>query len=381
MFTAEDHLHMSRALQLAALGMRTTSPNPRVGCVIVNQGRIVGEGWHVAAGTPHAEPHALAQAGELARGATAYVTLEPCSHHGRTPPCADALVGAGLARVVVATTDPNPLVAGQGMARLRAAGILAESGLMEAEALALNRGFMSRMTRGRPWITVKLGMSLDGKTALDDGRSQWITGPAARRDVMRLRAESCAILTGSGTVMADDPQLTVRGIDPLLPPADCMSPAAALMREQPPRRPLRAVVDSRLATSPVRTIYLNGGVRLYTCVSEGARHAPYIGHGNLVRVVPALNGRVDLPAIVADLGLQGCNNLLVEAGMGLAGAVLRAGLLDELVCYVAPAIIGHQALGAFNLPPLASLDDKVRLAWHDVRPVGDDLRLTLRPVR
>lgn len=361
MFSATDHLHMSHALRLAALGLNTTTPNPRVGCVIVRDGTVVGEGWHEKAGTPHAEVHALQQAGEAARGATAYVTLEPCSHHGRTPPCADALVRTGVARVAAAMVDPNPLVAGQGIARLRAAGIDAGAGLLEAEALELNKGFVSRMRRGRPWVTVKLGMSLDGKTALDSGQSQWITGPDARRDVQRLRARSCAVVTGSGTVRVDNPRLTVRDL-----------PAS--------RQPHRVVVDGALVTSPTAMLYRDGGTLIATTVADVARHAPFLASGNEIATLAGADGRVDLAALLARLAGQGVNEVMVEAGAGLAGAFLASGLVDEIVCYVAPCVVGHHARGLFDLPALADLADKVALRWHDVRQVGTDLCLTLRPV-
>ena len=281
--TADDHRWMARALELAERGLFTTTPNPRVGCVIVRDGRCVGEGWHVRAGEPHAEVHALAMAGEAARGATAYVTLEPCSHHGRTPPCAEALVRAGVGRVVAAMEDPNPLVAGRGLARLREAGIATLSGVLEAEARELNLGFVSRMTRGRPWLRLKAAATLDGKTALENGVSQWITGDDARRDAHRWRARSCAVLTGIGTVRDDDPQLNVRAI-----PTD--------------RQPLRIVVDARLDT-PLNAKLLDGGpVLIAGAIDDPARIAALRHRGADVVILPNQGGKVDLPALLAELG-------------------------------------------------------------------------------
>ncbi|MEW6254265.1 MAG: bifunctional diaminohydroxyphosphoribosylaminopyrimidine deaminase/5-amino-6-(5-phosphoribosylamino)uracil reductase RibD, partial [Planctomycetota bacterium] len=291
-FSAADSRHMARALQLAARGLFTTTPNPRVGCVIVKDGVVVGEGWHARAGTPHAEIHALNAAGAAARGATAYVTLEPCSHHGRTPPCAEALVNAGVARVVAAMKDPNPLVAGGGIDMLTLAGITAEVGLMEAEARALNPGFVSRMTRGRPWVRLKTAATLDGKTALANGQSQWITGEAARADVQRLRARACAILTGSGTVRADNPRMNVRDLDI-------------------GRQPMRVVVDSRLCT-PANAAILPALVACHHAES-GARAALEAAGAEVVEL-PGSGGRVDLAALLALLAQRGVNELHVEAG-------------------------------------------------------------------
>ncbi len=356
-WTAADHAHMARALQLAERGLLTTSPNPRVGCVIVQNGTVVGEGWHERAGTPHAEVHALKQAGAAARGATVYVTLEPCSHHGRTPPCAEALVQAGVARVVAAMRDPNPLVAGAGIDMLTLAGVLAEVGLMESEARALNPGFLSRMTRGRPWVRLKTASTLDGKTALENGVSQWITGAAARADVQRLRARACAILTGSGTVRADDPKMTVRDFDI-------------------GRQPLRVVVDSALATPPTAAIL----PALIAChaATPAARSALEAAGAEVVEL-PGADGRVDLAALLTLLAQRGVNELHVEAGAGLNGALLDAGLVDEWVAYVAPMATGNAARGLFDATPLTALTDAARFRLADVRQLGADLRLTLLP--
>lgn len=356
-FTAADHVHMAHALRLAERGLYTTSPNPRVGCVIVKDGLVVGEGWHQRAGTPHAEAHALAQAGEAARGATAFVTLEPCSHHGRTPPCAEALVDAGIARVVAAMTDPNPLVAGGGIALLTLAGIQAEIGLMATQAHALNPGFVSRMTRGRPWVRLKTASTLDGRTALENGQSQWITGAVARADVQRLRARACAVLTGSGTVLADDPKMTVRDLDI-------------------GRQPLRVIADSRLRTPPTAAIL----PALIACdrAAPEAR-AALEAAGAEIAELPGNSGGVDLAALLALLAQRGINELHVEAGARLNGALLAAGLVDEWIAYVAPMALGDPARGLFDGPTPTSLAGAVRFALTDIRQIGDDLRLTLHP--
>lgn len=353
---AADSQWMARALQLAAQGLNTTTPNPRVGCVMVKGEEIVGEGWHARAGEPHAEVHALRAAGEKARGATAYVTLEPCSHLGRTPPCADALIAAGVARVVCAMQDPNPLVAGQGIDRLRGAGIEVECGLMETEARALNIGFVSRMTRGIPWVRSKIAASLDGRTALANGTSQWITGEAARQDVQHWRARSCAVLTGVGTVLADDPRLNVR-IDT-------------------ERQPLRVVLDSTLRMSPSSRMLQSGKVLICTASRDANRSAALAALGAQVIVLADPTGQVDLHAVLHELARRGINEVLVEAGRKLNGALLRAGLADELLLYLAPQLLGDAALGMADLGELLRLEQRVELAWRDVRRVGEDLRIT-----
>ena len=358
--SADDYRWMARALILAERGLFTTTPNPRVGCVIVRDGEIVGEGWHVRAGEPHAEVHALAMAGDAARGATAYVTLEPCSHHGRTPPCADALVKAGVARVVAAMEDPNPLVAGRGLARLRDAGIETLSGVQEAHARELNIGFISRMTRGRPWLRLKVAATLDGKTALDNGVSQWITGDDARRDAHRWRARSCAVLTGIGTVRDDDPQLTVRAI-----PTE--------------RQPLRVVVDALLET-PLNAKLLDGGkVLIAGAVDQLERIAALQRRGADVVILPNHGGKVDLNALMLELGRRGINEVLAESGFKLNGSLLREDCVDELILYLAPSLVGDAARGLFNLPALTSLQDKRQLVFHDIRQIGPDLRILARP--
>jgi diaminohydroxyphosphoribosylaminopyrimidine deaminase/5-amino-6-(5-phosphoribosylamino)uracil reductase len=356
-YSAADHAHMAHALQLAARGLFTTSPNPRVGCIIVKDGCVVGEGWHQRAGTPHAEVHALKAAGESARGATVYVTLEPCSHHGRTPPCAEALIQAGVTRVLAAMRDPNPLVAGGGITMLTLAGIQAEVGLMEAEARALNPGFISRMTRQRPWVRLKTASSLDGKTALANGQSQWITGAAARADVQHLRARACAILTGSGTVLADNPRMNVRDFDI-------------------GRQPLRVIVDSGLRT-PVDAAILPAVIACHHAAPATRTELEQAG-AEIVEL-PAEDGRVDLAALLALLAQRGINELHVEAGASLNGALLKAGMVDEWVAYVAPMAVGDDARGLFAQPPLTTLAHAARFRLADSRQVGEDLRLTLLP--
>ncbi len=354
-FSADDHRYMAHALQLARRGLNTTDPNPRVGCLIVKDGEVVGEGWHERAGEPHAEVHALREAGERARGATAYVTLEPCSHHGRTPPCADALVEAGVARVVAAMQDPNPRVAGSGLARLREAGIAAEAGLMQLDAEAINPGFIKRMREGRPLLRCKLAMSLDGRTAMASGESFWITGAAAREDVQRLRARSSAIITGIGTVLADDPAMTVR--------------SKALGEN--PRQPLRVVLDPELRTPADAKIVSGPGECLIAAREAGAID------GAEVIALPGEEG-IDLEALMAELARRECNEVLLEAGTTLSGAFLRAGLIDELVVYTAPKLMGDGARGLFHLPGLESMAESIALEFSDVRRVGDDLRISAR---
>ena len=358
-FSAADHEFMARALRLARKGLFTTTPNPRVGCVVVRDDIVVGEGWHARAGEAHAEIHALNAAGTGARGATAYVTLEPCSHHGRTPPCADALIAAGVARVVAAMRDPNPQVAGNGLGQLRAAGIDAADGLMEMEARELNIGFVSRMTRGRPWVRLKVAASLDGKTALNNGRSQWITGPEARRDGHAWRARACAILTGAGTVRDDDPRLTVRDVET-------------------GRQPLRVVVDSHLET-PTTARILEGGDALVAAASEdAAKIAALRAAGAEVLVLPNPNGKVDLPRLLQALAGRGVNELHVEAGHKLNGSLLREGLVDELLLYFAPTILGS-GREMFPLPELTDLCGRRDLKIVDLRRVGSDIRILARP--
>jgi len=356
MAVSNDSVWMAQALRLAERALYTTSPNPRVGCVLVKNDKIVGEGWHERAGEPHAEVHALRTAGEAAKGSTAYVTLEPCSHYGRTPPCADALIAAGVKRVVVPVEDPNPQVAGQGIAKLRAAGITVECGLMEAAARQLNIGFFKRMAHGIPWVRSKIAASLDGRTALANGESKWITSPAARKDVQYWRARSCAVLTGIGTVLADDPQLSVREI-------------------ATDRQPLRAVLDSSLSLPHNAKLLQQPGAVIYTANQDAEKIAALEQKGARVVVLPNAQGQVDVAAVMVDLAKRGCNEVLVEAGCQLNGALLKTGLVDELVLYLAPQFLGDVARGMVGLGELTHLTQRINLEWQDVRNVGQDLRI------
>jgi len=359
MYTADDHRHMARALALAERGLYTTTPNPRVGCVIVKAGEVAGEGWHERAGGAHAEVNALAVAGAAARGATAYVSLEPCVHQGRTGPCTEALAKAGVARVVAAMRDPNPVVAGKGLDTLQRAGIEATAGLMEEEARELNIGFVSRMTRSRPWVRMKIAASLDGRTALANGRSQWITGPEARRDGHHWRARACAVLTGAGTVHEDDPQLNVREV-----------PTS--------RQPLRVVVDSRLETPPSARILEGGGALVFAAREDKAKIAALKAKGADVIVLPNGAGKVELSALLKELARRELNEVHVEAGHRLNGSLLREGCVDELLVYLAPSILGDKARGMFELPELAELSGRRALRIQQVKMVGDDVRLLAR---
>ncbi len=353
---------MARALRLAERGLYTTTPNPRVGCVIARDGEIIGEGFHRRAGEPHAEIHALQHAGARARGATVYVSLEPCSHHGRTSPCADALVEAGVARVVAAMQDPNPSVAGQGLQRLRAARIAVECGLCEVQARELNIGFVARMTRARPWLRIKTAASLDGGTALRNGQSQWITGAAARRDGHRWRARSCAVMVGVGTLLADNPRLTVREV-------------------KTTRQPLRVVVDRQLEIPLDAHVLEEGHALIVTAQDrpEKVRQLEQLG-AQVVRL-PNPEGKVDLAALMQELARRELNEVLVESGSRLNGALLRADVVDELVVYLAPHLLGDTARGMFDLGELTALGQRVELTLRDVRRVGSDLRIVARLTR
>jgi diaminohydroxyphosphoribosylaminopyrimidine deaminase/5-amino-6-(5-phosphoribosylamino)uracil reductase len=365
--------YMARALRLAERGLNTAHPNPRVGCALVKNGEIVGEGWHRRAGGPHAEIEALRAAGAAARGATAYVTLEPCSHYGRTPPCAEALIEAGVARVVAAMQDPNPLVAGKGLRLLEAAGVETAVGLLESEAERLNPGFCRRMRTGRPFIFSKLAMSLDGRTAMASGESRWITGPDARRDAHRLRARSSAILTGIETVLADDPALTVRLDLPEHHPAD-----ASEEGERPfARQPARIVLDSHFRMSPAAKILAQPGRALAIGLeSEAAKAEALRAAGAEIHALPAnAEGRVDLRALTDLLGQLEFNEVMVEAGATLNGALLREGWADEWIVYLAPCILGDAGRGLFHLPGLARMDERFELSLLEERRIGRDLRL------
>ena len=357
-----DARHMVRALQLARLGQNTADPNPRVGCVLVREGVVVGEGWHRRAGEAHAEVHALAAAGTRAQGATCYVTLEPCAHTGRTAPCADALVAAGVKRVVVGMEDPNPLVHGQGIARLRAAGIAVDTDVLRTEAEALNPGFLQRMRAHRPWVRVKLAGTLDGRSATAAGESQWITSAAARQDVQQNRARASAILTGVATVIADNPRLTVR--------------------PEPERIPLRIIVDSGLRTPPGSALFAHPGPVLIatTRAASAAAGQLLMDTGAELLRLPSDGTRVALPALLSALALRGVNEVWTEAGPTLAGALLAAGLADELVMYLAPRLLGDAGRGMFALPAIHRLGQALSLRMVDIRVVGSDLRITAVPV-
>ncbi|WP_080266817.1 bifunctional diaminohydroxyphosphoribosylaminopyrimidine deaminase/5-amino-6-(5-phosphoribosylamino)uracil reductase RibD [Pseudomonas syringae] len=367
---ALDVHYMARALELARKGLYSTHPNPRVGCVIVREGQIVGEGWHARAGEPHAEVHALRQAGEQARGATAYVTLEPCSHHGRTPPCADALVNAGVTRVVASMQDPNPEVAGRGLLRLMTAGIAVQCGVLESEARALNKGFIKRMETGLPYVRVKLAMSLDGRTAMASGESQWITGPEARSAVQRLRAQSSVVLTGADTVLADKARLTVRP-DELGLNAELRALAAA-------RAPLRVLIDGRLRVPLDAPFFQAGNALVATCAAASAR-GRYHDEGHEIVALADSAGHVDLRKLLTELGARGVNEVLVEAGPRLAGAFTRLGLVDEFQIFIAGKFLGSSARPLLDLP-LAQMSEALELNIVEMRAVGNDWRVIALPV-
>lgn len=365
MFDPVDHRHMARALALAERGKYSADPNPRVGCVIVREGQVVGEGWHRRAGDAHAEIEALQCAAALASGSTVYVTLEPCSHTGRTGPCAPVLVQAGVSRVVIAMQDPNPRVGGNGKHILEKAGVQVETGLLADEATTLNAGFVSRMTRGRPRVTIKLGASLDGRTAMASGESQWVTSIDAREDVQRLRAESSAVLTGAGTVLADDPSLNVR----------------SEKYETGGRQPLRVLIDSRLRTPPSARVLSLPGNTLIVCAGDEASPSAdaLMAAGAGILSFPGSDRRVDLDRLLFELGERECNDVLVEAGPCLAGSFVREGLVDQFVFYLAPSLLGSAARGMFDLPGLEKMADKVQLEFVEVRSVGPDLRVRALP--
>ena len=361
MFSGDDASYMARALRLAERGLMTAAPNPRVGCVLVSAGEVVGEGWHERAGQPHAEIHALQQAGAQASGATAYVTLEPCCHQGRTPPCTQALIAAGITRVVAAMEDPNPHVAGKGLSALRAAGIEAAAGLLADAAEQLNAGFVMRMRQGRPRVRCKLAMSVDGRTAMASGESRWITGDAARADVHRLRGRSDAIMTGIGTVLADDPSLTLR-IDG---------------QHEDARQPLRVILDSKLRIPPgAKLLDLPGETLIITGVADAENEARLTRTGVRIAMLPLQHGQLDLAAVLQHLGTLQINEVHLEAGATLCGAMLQAGLVDELVIYMAPHLMGDAARGLFALPGLEQMVQRVKLTITDIRAVGDDWRIT-----
>lgn len=362
-FSADDHRHMARALQLAKRGLYTAHPNPRVGCVIVQGNEVVGEGWHERTGGDHAEIHALRAAAGRTEGSSVFVTLEPCCHHGRTAPCSEALIEARIGRLVLAMKDPNPRVDGGGRHVLEAAGIKVEAGLMQEQAEALNVGFSKRMREKRPYVRCKLGASLDGRTALASGESQWITGNAAREDVHRLRARSGAVVTGIGTVLADDPSLNARWPD---------APESV--------QPKRVILDSRLKMPPgAKTLKLAGEVLIFTTADNQRRREALAQAGARVEIVPAGSGGVALEAVLSRLAELEVNEVLIEAGSRLNGAFLASGLVDEIVLYLAPCILGDAARGMFDLPGLERMSQRPRLEILEVMKVGEDIRLTARP--
>ncbi|MBE9564297.1 MAG: bifunctional diaminohydroxyphosphoribosylaminopyrimidine deaminase/5-amino-6-(5-phosphoribosylamino)uracil reductase RibD [Proteobacteria bacterium] len=356
--------YMQRAIRLAKKGLYTTDPNPCVGCVIVKDGEIVGEGWHQRAGEGHAEVNALNQAGSKAQGATVYVTLEPCSHTGKTPPCADALIGAGVKKVFAAMKDPNPLVSGNGLKKLNDAHIETDSGLLESQARALNPGFVKRMESGRPYVRVKLAMSLDGRTAMASGESKWISSDASRNDVQHLRAQSSAILTGIDTVLADDPSMNVRlNVDELN-----IESAVRVVRQ-----PKRIVLDSQFRMPAEANIFSKDGECIvYTTVNVDNKDSyPYT-----IETIGLLDGHINLHGLMKDLADKEINLIHVEAGSVLCGALLKNDLVDEIIIYMAPHIMGDSAKGLFNLPGLEEMKDRVSLNIKDVRAIGSDIRIT-----
>lgn len=359
-FSADDHKYMARAMRLAKKGIYTTAPNPNVGCVLVKDGEIVGEGWHQKAGEAHAEINALKQAGNKAKGATAYVTLEPCCHHGKTPPCSEALIKAKVARVVAAMIDPHLKVAGEGLKQLEAAGIYVQHGLLEEQARALNPGFIKRMQQRLPYVRCKLAMSLDGRTAMASGESKWITSAEAREDVQRLRARSSAIITGVGTILADNPSMTVRleGIE---------------------SQPLRVVVDTNLSMpTDARILKENGKTVVMTCSTDEPIMQALKDAGAEIKKMPHCNSSVDLKAVLQQLSDMHINEVLLETGATLSGAMLQADLIDEMIIYIAPVLMGNNARGLFALPGLDSMQDKIELDIIDQRMVGQDMRVTAK---
>lgn len=365
---AADQQYMARAIQLAKKGQFTTHPNPRVGCVIIKNDAIIGEGFHQRAGEAHAEINALnavKSAGLDPTQATAYVTLEPCSHHGKTPPCANALIDAGVSRVVIAMQDPNPQVSGNGIRALENAGITVTTGVLEAEANRLNPGFIKRMKTGLPWVRIKMAMSLDGRTAMASGESQWITGEAARQDVQRYRASADAILTGSGTVLADDPSLNVR------------LNAADLGITGDIRQPLRVIVDSQLQTpTNAKLLGLEGNTLIYTATEDVTKINQLNTANTEVKPLTLVDNKLSLTEVLKDLANKEINEVHVEAGSKLCGALLQQGLVDELIIYMAPSLMGSNAQGLFDIPGLDQMKDKIQLNIKDIRAIGDDFRIT-----
>jgi diaminohydroxyphosphoribosylaminopyrimidine deaminase/5-amino-6-(5-phosphoribosylamino)uracil reductase len=369
-FTAADHIYMTRALQLAEQGLYTTMPNPRVGCVIVKDGKIIGEGAHLKAGEPHAEVFALRQAGEQAKGATLYVTLEPCSHTGRTPPCSQTIIDAEVSKVVAAMQDPNPQVSGNGLAALKSHHIEVATGLMQAQAEALNPGFISRMTKNLPFVRSKIAASLDGKTALNNGASQWITSEPARLDVQHWRARSCAILTGVGTVLADDPSMTVRNNSKNNVPASRMDITS---------QPMCIIIDSALKTPPNAKILQGGNVLIAFAKTSQKKQAQLLATGAELLCIPNAEGKVCLKTLLSHLASREINEVLVEGGEGLNGALLAQNLIDELLIYYAPKLMGGAAKSMFAMPALTEMNQTINLNIIDVRHIGVDIRIRAKP--
>ncbi|MEH6558351.1 MAG: bifunctional diaminohydroxyphosphoribosylaminopyrimidine deaminase/5-amino-6-(5-phosphoribosylamino)uracil reductase RibD [Oceanicoccus sp.] len=367
-----DAEYMQLAIDLAEKGLYTASPNPRVGCVIVRDGQIIGRGYHVKAGQAHAEVNAIADAGNV-EAATVYVTLEPCSHTGRTPPCSDALIAAKVAKVIVAMTDPNPLVSGNGIAKLQQAGIDVELGLLELKARQLNPGYIKRMESGLPWVRVKLAMSLDGRTAMASGESQWITGKEARSDVQRLRARSCVVMSGIDTVIADNASLTVR--------ADELGLDAGLAEQLAEQQPVRVVLDSSLRLPlTAKLLSVSGRLIIMTAVDDPSAEQALMAKGAEVVHCGSKNGQVDLAKVLQFLGEMGVNEILVEAGATLAGALTEAGLVDQYTVYMAPTLLGSNARPLLQLP-LMAMAEQQRLQIDSIRPIGDDWRIDSRPAK
>ena len=375
-FSQDDYDYMARAIALAKKGLYSTKPNPAVGCVIVNQGEVVGEGWHQRAGMPHAERVALANAGAKAKGATVYVTLEPCSHHGRTPPCADGLIEAGVVEVVMAMVDPNPLVSGQGIARLKQAGIEVKTGLMEEEARNLNKGFIHKMQSQMPYVKIKMATSLDGRTAMDNGESQWITGAEARADVHKMRAQAGAIVTGIGTVLADDPSLTVRLSDDELKAMN-LTPENA--------HPLRVVLDPSLSMPLDAKMLSQFGRTLVMTTKESVERSPEVVEAMFAKqieivAVSAREDRLDVKAILKYLAEEeSINDVLVESGAMVAGGFIESGYVNEIHSFVAPCFMGNKAKPMFDLPRVQSMDDKIEFQFESITPFGEDIKLVLKP--
>ncbi|WP_105169024.1 bifunctional diaminohydroxyphosphoribosylaminopyrimidine deaminase/5-amino-6-(5-phosphoribosylamino)uracil reductase RibD [Pseudoalteromonas sp. T1lg23B] len=366
MFSEQDHHYMAMAIELAKKGRFTTTPNPNVGCVIVRDNQIVGQGYHQRAGDAHAEVYALRQAADKAAGATAYVTLEPCSHHGRTPPCAEGLINAGVHRVVAAMVDPNPKVAGRGLAMLQQAGVETAYGLLEEEARALNRGFLKRMEQGLPYVTCKLAASLDGKTALKNGQSKWITGPLARRDVQHFRAQSCAVLTGADTVIMDDAKLNVRAHE-----CDIELPQGHTLRQ-----PVRVIIDSQNRLTPDLALFqIDAPLIIFRTHLDNKHQWPHFVEQIKL---DAEHGKVPCRTALEHLANRGINHVWLESGATLAGVFAQQQLIDEYVVYLAPKLIGHQGKSLFHLPEITLMDDVTQLAFTDVTTIGDDIRITAK---